>query len=78
MEERVTLQGKAGRSTRTNPLDERIHRYESIGDTQVLGGRWDQERERSMATGAMAARLKSRAFFKHQRTIPGWLSGVGR
>jgi hypothetical protein len=31
MSERVTLQGKVGRSATTNPLDERIDPYESIG-----------------------------------------------
>jgi hypothetical protein len=31
MPERVTVQGKIGRSATTNPLDERIDPYQSIG-----------------------------------------------
>jgi hypothetical protein len=33
MSERVTAQGKIDRSATTNPLDERIDRYQSLGWT---------------------------------------------
>jgi hypothetical protein len=37
MSERTIVQGKAGRSTTTNPLDERIDPYQSIGWTLRSG-----------------------------------------
>jgi hypothetical protein len=37
MSERVTVQGKIGRSATKNPLDERIDPYQSIGWTSRSG-----------------------------------------
>jgi hypothetical protein len=37
MSERVTVQGKIRRSATTNPLDERIDPYQSIGPTSRSG-----------------------------------------
>jgi hypothetical protein len=81
MSERVTVQGKIGRSATTNPLDERIDRYQSIGWTSRSGQ--FQNNQGQTASVVQPAFSKVLGPYWHtsvrlwlERTIEGWVTAL--